>query len=717
MKEECVTAAGSPAVVVDGMDSSRLRIGLVTPFAWDQPSAVNRYVARLARELLRRGHRPVVVASSGSHPELRRMRSAFSDSEAGSIRSLLAEWYAGDELDASLLPLGADGCLRFDDGVPVAIVGRAFTLRTQGRVVGVGLPIDLTLRLERFLEAADFDLLHVHEPMAPSLGFSAIRLARCPVVGTFHLTPAGSFSYEAGRSFIPHFFERLDVRLATSVEGASVLADLLGEECEVQRPWPVVALPEEQSTVAERGESDARLSPEATFAGVGEPADLLYVVRGDDRKGLRALYRALGRHAGSEEEGVARSPGPMVATGPSRVLVAFESSSRRSWRPPPVPRYLRRFLEIVTYTSDSELLACYDRSSAVCLPLLGGEWLHESILECALLGKRCVGPDLPLLREYVEMGWLHAVALDTEGILREEAGSVSGLPAGVFSLPQDAAPVAPSCSADAAAAADLMIESYRRVAERGGRSRLSATRTTRMPRYRRRASSIDPEGRILVDLHVHTNHSGDCASNVKDVLAAARQIGLGGLAIADHNTIAGALEAAEAAAAEDDGFIVIVGEEVKTQDGEVIGLFLTEEIPPGLTFEETVAMIKAQGALVYVPHPFDRLHFTPPYEILVRNADRIDAIEIYNARLALESFNAAAERFAHKYGILGGAGSDSHVLAGLGTAMVRMRPFSGPKEFRLSLSEADVLSRRKSVLYVQSLKLIKNTLDRVLPQR
>jgi hypothetical protein len=705
------------------MNHQRLRIGLVTPFAWDQPSAVNRHVARLARELIRQGHRPVVVASTGSHTDLRRMRSAFTDSEAGSIRRLLHEWYEGDEPDPSLLPRGTEGVLRSSDGVPVAIVGRAFTLRTQGRVVGVGLPVDITLRLERFLDAAGFDLLHVHEPLAPSLSFSAVRLARCPVVATFHLTPSGSFSYEAGRSFIPRFFERLDLRLATSFGGASYLGELLGGHYEVHRPWPLPLswAPEGLSLT---GEAEAAVEPRTAAGPARRPTEvgsernlLLYVFRGDDRKGLRAFYRALARDGGREEdEGMEWSLRSAEAADPS-VVVAAELSSLRNWRLPAVPRAVRDSLDTVQYDSERDLLPLYGRSSWVCLPLLGGEWFHETILECALLGLPCVGPDLPPLKEYVSLGWVRASVFDTVGAEREEAGVASGLPEGLRVLPRGSAPPHPSCAAEAAAATERLIEAYVNVAGRGGWERPAAVHTTRLPRHRRSRVAVDPDGRILVDLHVHTEHSGDCTSSVEEVLAAARQVGLGGLAIADHNTISGAVEAVRATRAAGDGFLVVVAEEVKTKDGEVIGLFLEEEIPPGLSFEETIERIRAQGGLVYVPHPFDRLHFTPPYELLVRNADHIDAIEIYNARLALESFNAAAERFAHKYGILAGAGSDSHVLAGLGTAMVRMRPFSGPDEFLTSLSEADVLSRRKSVLYVQSLKLIKNTLDRMLPQR
>ena len=159
-----------------------------------------------------------------------------------------------------------------------------------------------------------------------------------------------------------------------------------------------------------------------------------------------------------------------------------------------------------------------------------------------------------------------------------------------------------------------------------------------------------------------------------------------------------------------------MAEEIKSREGEVIGLFLQEFIPPKLSFDETLSRIKEQGALVYVPHPFDALRTTPSYQALVDNLHRIDVIEIYNAKVALSSFNLSAERFAAKYNIVAGAGSDAHVRQALGTAMLRMPRFHDPESFMAALWEADIIARRKNLLYLQSLKLLQTTLDRVLPE-
>ncbi|MGA9285302.1 MAG: PHP domain-containing protein [Solirubrobacteraceae bacterium] len=210
---------------------------------------------------------------------------------------------------------------------------------------------------------------------------------------------------------------------------------------------------------------------------------------------------------------------------------------------------------------------------------------------------------------------------------------------------------------------------------------------------------------IDVDLHMHTDHSGDCETPVEVLLATAKEVGLGAIAVTDHNEISGALEAREKAKAA--GVKVIVGEEVKTaEQGEVIGLFIEEKIPRGLTMAETVAEIKRQGGLVYVPHPFDRMHAVPDYEHLPEILDDIDAIEVFNPRVAIGAFNEEAVRFAAKYRIVAGAGSDSHVAQGLGSVRIRMRDFDGPQEFLQSLRDAEITTKPSSLIYVQALKFL-----------
>jgi predicted metal-dependent phosphoesterase TrpH len=222
---------------------------------------------------------------------------------------------------------------------------------------------------------------------------------------------------------------------------------------------------------------------------------------------------------------------------------------------------------------------------------------------------------------------------------------------------------------------------------------------------------------IEVDLHMHTDHSPDCATPVEVLLETARDRGLGAIAITDHNEVSGALEARKIA--EEMGDIkVIVAEEVKTaEQGEVIGLFLEEKIPKGMTMAETIAAIRAQGGLVYVPHPFDRFHSVPDYEHLLDMVEEIDVLEVFNPRVALTAFNEEAERFARKYRIVPGAGSDSHVAQGLGSVRVRIHDFDGPEEFLEAMRDADITRKHKNLVYVQALKLLQTTGRPKAPKR
>jgi hypothetical protein len=217
---------------------------------------------------------------------------------------------------------------------------------------------------------------------------------------------------------------------------------------------------------------------------------------------------------------------------------------------------------------------------------------------------------------------------------------------------------------------------------------------------------------ILADLHLHTSWSHDCQIPLPELLDHADALGLGAIAITDHNVFGGALEAVELA--RDRDLVVIPGEEVKTDtQGEVIGLFLQEQIPRGMPFAETIAAIREQAGLVYLPHPFDRIHTVPDPATLHRHLAEIDVFEVYNARLLFETYNDEALRFARKYGLQMGAGSDAHVLQGIGTGVLRMRAFKGAEEFLLSLRTAQVLRRPRSLLYLQSLKWAAQAKERV----
>ncbi len=209
-------------------------------------------------------------------------------------------------------------------------------------------------------------------------------------------------------------------------------------------------------------------------------------------------------------------------------------------------------------------------------------------------------------------------------------------------------------------------------------------------------------GTLLADLHMHSRHSWDCTTPVDDLLDSALAAGLGALAVTDHNTIAGGVEARARAIERGLPLHVVVGSEIKTaSDGEVIGLFLHEEIPRGLSFADTLGSIRDQGGLVYVPHPFDRFHSTPARELLARHVAEIDVFETANARLWLERDNRRAERFASEHGLRRGAGSDAHVPAGIGTAALRLAPFDDPTSFLEAVDASAIERKPRSMLRLQ----------------
>lgn len=200
-----------------------------------------------------------------------------------------------------------------------------------------------------------------------------------------------------------------------------------------------------------------------------------------------------------------------------------------------------------------------------------------------------------------------------------------------------------------------------------------------------RKAPQDSSGRIKVDLHIHTCYSPDSLTPLEVVIAAALDRSLGALAITDHNAIEGGLALQRIAP-----FPVIVGEEILTTEGDIIGLFLREFIPPKLTPAQTIARIREQGGMVYIPHPFDFRRSALPEPVLRAILAQVDAIEVLNARTLLPALNERAQHFAHKHGLLCGAGSDAHTAAEIGQAYVEMPPFTDKESFLHSLAAARV---------------------------
>lgn len=212
---------------------------------------------------------------------------------------------------------------------------------------------------------------------------------------------------------------------------------------------------------------------------------------------------------------------------------------------------------------------------------------------------------------------------------------------------------------------------------------------------------------MLVVLHVHTSYSACSESTVPEIARYCRDHGIQAIGITDHNDTAGALDLRQQAP----DLNVIIGEEVSTRDGEVVGLFLTRTIPAGLTALQTCQEIKRQGGLVYLPHPFDRFKVNRVRRRhLARILDLVDIVEIHNSKASLGIYNTRARRFAQMHGKIGAVGSDSHYIGSIGAAINVMDPFDGPQDFLDKLSRAEYRTGASSLLstwWVRVRKLVR----------
>lgn len=194
-------------------------------------------------------------------------------------------------------------------------------------------------------------------------------------------------------------------------------------------------------------------------------------------------------------------------------------------------------------------------------------------------------------------------------------------------------------------------------------------------------------GRVRVDCHSHTMWSGDCTTTPDELHDAVVAAGIDVLCVTDHNTIAGAEVLARELPCR-----VVVGQEVRTHAGELIGLFLDERLPAGLAPDDAARRIRAQGGLVYVPHPFDPARANLRADALdaLVAAGLVDVLEVRNAKTTPEARNEAAAAYAARHGLTAGAGSDGHVPDALGSVVVDVADFDGPAAFLAALADGDI---------------------------
>ncbi len=607
-----------------------LAIAQVTPFAWEASNEVNDYVWRVSAELVRAGHRVLVIAPSESSALVRDTRRA--------IRT------------------DPDSLLERANGEPLVLgVGEVLSL-SGARRRAASIPVDVARTIEQVMAAVPLDVVHVHEPFAPSAASSALRHSRALNVGGFHVPAERVVSTQLAGPLTRLLFSRLDARVASYRATRELM----------QRYFPG-----DYRVITPGGEQPERQPREGPLR--------LAMIATEERAALRTFLRAL-KLLAPELEWRASVFSPRAVATPATLE--------------------RRLRERVSFSgpedaTESQILAAAD---VVVLASEGLRVTPGTLVRAIAAGAIPVASRLPAYEELLEDGELG---------LQFEPGDAQTLASHLERL-ISAPAVSERLEGDAAALRETLR--WPRVAReleevyRG----LVARRRDGLGDGRLRARL---RGRPLidVDLHMHTDHSFDCATPVEVLLDEAQARGLGAIAVTDHNEISGALDAR----AKSDGVKVIVGEEVKTTDqGEVIGLFIEHKIPRGGTLEDVIAEIKRQGGLVYVPHPFDRLHSVPDYFHLLPVLDQVDAIEVFNPRVAITEFNDEAVRFAAKYRIPAGAGSDAHVPQGLGSVRIRMRDFDGPGEFLESLRDADIVRNPASLLYVQALKFLQT---RALP--
>ncbi|HEY4028126.1 MAG TPA: PHP domain-containing protein [Candidatus Dormibacteraeota bacterium] len=193
------------------------------------------------------------------------------------------------------------------------------------------------------------------------------------------------------------------------------------------------------------------------------------------------------------------------------------------------------------------------------------------------------------------------------------------------------------------------------------------------------------DGVVRVDIHVHSSASPDCGVEPAQVAARCRSLGLSPVFLTDHDTIEGARWLRRQRSGR-----VVVGQEVTTTDGEVIGLFLDGPVPAGLSADEAVRRIKAQGGLVYLQHPYDTRRRALREVAIERLAPHIDIVEVHNGRSGDEA-NRRADDLCAILGVPAGAGSDAHTVGEIGSVYVEVREFEGPRDFLAKLREATIV--------------------------
>ncbi len=584
-------------------------------------------------------------ALTGAHPVAEHVRGIATELAArGHLVTVLAPSPSTRTLRAGrrrlrALSTGDTDALRALPGEPLMVaVAPAVPLRQRGRRRGTGLPVAANANVALAVREGEFDIVHAHEPLLPGIATAALKHSPGLTAATFHSHIERALAYPVRSGTRERFATRIDALIATDSEAAELAAEIY--------PGDYAIVPAGIAAEFHPGvKSGQRVVVEWTLEG---------------RSMLRPLIKLLAEHPGL------------------RLTLLWTRRARRPLRPHVPPAARGRVTSNAPQDTASRAAALRDADVFVAAsdghPALAWEARACGCAVVAPIPPAAGGPEQPALGYAIDQPALAAAAtarLIDDPVLTRELGQTGVAAARALAFP-------------------AVVDELERVYE----GMLGRRRAPRRPPPVR--------SQVLADLHMHTRHSHDCATDVEALLDHCIAAGLGAVAITDHNEVAGALEAVELGKP----ITVIVGEEVKTSQGEVIGLFLTERIDRGMPMDDTIAAIQEQGGLVYMPHPFDRMHTIPDPATLRRCLDSIDIFEVYNSRLLFDSFNDDALRFAVKYNLVQAAGSDAHVLPGIGTALNRIPAFDGPEEFLLSMRHNTIERRPKSLLYLQGLKWV-----------
>ena len=198
---------------------------------------------------------------------------------------------------------------------------------------------------------------------------------------------------------------------------------------------------------------------------------------------------------------------------------------------------------------------------------------------------------------------------------------------------------------------------------------------------------------LKADLHIHTKYSMDCQTPLDKIISRCQELGINCIAIADHGTAEGGLELQKIAP-----FKVIVAEEILTTEGEIMGMFLKETIPSGITPQEAVKRIREQSGLVNIPHPFETIRGSALKDRVIDEiAENIDLMEVFNSRSPFPANSNKARAFAAKHSIPGSAGSDAHSIHEIGNAFIEIPDFNNKDEFLKALMQGKIRGKRSGV--------------------